>query len=215
MLIGYARVSKADGRQVLDLQTDALEAAGVAPEHLYTDRASGKDAARPGLIACLKAARAGDVLVVRTLDRLGRDLKHLINTVHILDERGVGFKVLAGQGARIDTTTPEGKLVFAIFAALAEFERALIIERTRAGLAAARARGRCGGRRLALTARQVRIAQAALEERKTGVAEVCRTLGIGRSTLYRYVGPGGELRPQGERALGLTPADERHARASL
>ena len=133
MRLGYARVSKADGRQALDLQTDALEAAGVTLERLYTDRASGKDAARPGLIGCLKAARAGDVLVVRTLDRLGRDLKHLINTVHALDERGVGLKVLAGQGAHIDTTTPEGRLVFGIFAALAEFERALIIERTRAG----------------------------------------------------------------------------------
>ena len=201
MRLGYARVSKADGRQALDLQSDALEAAGVALERLYTDRASGKDAPRPGLSACLKAARAGDTLVVRTLDRLGRDLKHLVNTVHALDARGVGLKVLTGQGAHIDTTTPGGKLVFAIFAALAEFERALIIERTRAGLAAARARGRCGGRRLALNAAQVRMAQAALRNRETGVAEVCREFGIGRTTLYRYVGPGGELREQGIRAL--------------
>ena len=144
MLVGYTRVSKADGSQGTDLQRDALLAAGVDARHLYEDATSGKRADRPGLAECLKALREGDVLVVWKLDRLGRDLRHLVNTVHDLTSRGVGFKVLTGQGASIDTTTANGKLVFGIFAALAEFERELIVERTRAGLAAARARGRRG-----------------------------------------------------------------------
>src|SRR5215831_1225013 len=140
MLVGYMRVSKADGSQVTDLQRDALLAAGVDARHLYEDASSGKRDDRPGLAACQKALRQGDTLVVWKLDRLGRDLRHLVNTVHNLTNRGVGFKVLSGHGASIDTTSPGGKLVFGIFAALAEFERELIIERTKA--AAARARGR-------------------------------------------------------------------------
>src|SRR3954471_9421968 len=146
MLVGYMRVSKADGSQVTDLQRDALLAAGVDARHLYEDMTSGKRDDRPGLAACLKALRAGDILVVWKLDRLGRDLRHLVNTVHDLTARGIGLKVLTGQGAAIDTTTAAGKLVFGIFAALAEFERELISERTRAGIASARARGRSGGR---------------------------------------------------------------------
>ena len=146
MLVGYMRVSKADGSQVLDLQKDALLAAGVDPHHLYDDHASGMRDDRPGLTHCLKALREGDTLVVWKLDRLGRDLRHLVNTVHDLTTRGIGLKVLTGQGAAIDTTTPAGKLIFGIFAALAEFERELIAERTRAGLLAARARGHAGGR---------------------------------------------------------------------
>src|SRR5208283_310597 len=142
MLIGYMRVSKADGSQSTDLQRDALRAAGVTTRRLYEDRASGRLDARPGLDAALKALRRGDTLIVWKLDRLGRDLRHLINVVHDLSTRGIGFKVLTGHGASIDTTTPAGKLVFGIFAALAEFERDLISERTKAGLASARARGR-------------------------------------------------------------------------
>ena len=143
-LIGYMRVSKADGSQVLDLQRDALLAAGVSERHLYNDTASGKKDDRPGLAACLQALREGDTLVVWKLDRLGRSLRHLVSVVHDLTSRGIGLKVLTGQGAAIDTTTPAGKLVFGIFASLAEFERDLISERTRAGLASARARGRKG-----------------------------------------------------------------------
>ena len=165
MRVGYARVSKADGSQVLDLQRDALLQAGVSPHHLYEDRASGKQEDRPQLVACLKGLRPGDVLVVWKLDRLGRDLRHLVNTVQDLADRGVGFKVLSGQGAEIDTTTASGKLVFGIFAALAEFERELIRERTLAGLAAARARGRKGGRRFVLTKAQV--VQAAMGKKET------------------------------------------------
>ena len=147
VLIGYARVSKTDGSQSLDLQRDTLRAAGVDDAvNLYHDLASGVRDDRPGLDNCLRALRKGDVLVVWKLDRLGRNLAHLVNTVQDLSTRGVGLRVLAGQGAQIDTTTAGGHLVFGIFAALAEFERELIRERTVAGLKAARARGRRGGR---------------------------------------------------------------------
>lgn len=136
MLIGYMRVSKADGSQTTDLQRDALLAAGVDPERLYEDQASGKKDERPHLAACLKALRSGeDTLVVWKLDRLGRNLRHLVNTVQDLTDKNIGLKVLTGEGAAIDTTTASGQLVFGIFAALAEFERALISERTTAGLA--------------------------------------------------------------------------------
>ena len=151
MLVGYMRVSKADGSQTTDLQRDALIGAGVEPDALYEDKASGKKEDRPELAACLKALRAGDNLIVWKLDRLGRDLRHLVNIVHDLTERDVGLKVLTGQGAAIDTTTASGKLVFGIFAALAEFERELISERTKAGLESARARGRKGGRPYKMT----------------------------------------------------------------
>ena len=201
MKIGYARVSKADGSQLLDLQRDALRKAGVTKKRIYEDKASGKRDDRPNLAACIKALRKGDVLVVWKLDRLGRDLRHLVNTVQGLADRGIGFKVLSGQGADIDTTTASGKLVFGIFAALAEFERELISERTRAGLAAARARGRNGGRRFALTKSQVRLAQAAMGKKETSVSELCDELGVTRVTLYRYVGPDGKLREHGRKVL--------------
>jgi DNA invertase Pin-like site-specific DNA recombinase len=203
MLIGYARVSKADGSQSLDLQLDALRAAGVQQDQIYEDRASGSRDDRPGLEACLRALRESDVLVVWKLDRLGRTLAHLVNTVKDLSGRGVGLGVLTGKGAQIDTTTSSGRMIFGIFATLAEFERDLIRERTVAGLAAARARGRKGGRKFALTKAQVRLAQAAMGERDTSVSALCVELGIQRATLYRYVGPNGELRDYGKRVLGL------------
>ena len=203
MLIGYARVSKTDGSQSLDLQRDALRAAGIDDAtNLYHDLASGVRDDRPGLDSCLRALRKGDVLVVWKLDRLGRNLAHLVNTVQDLSARGVGLRVLAGQGAQIDTTTAAGRLVFGIFAALAEFERELIRERTLAGLKAARARGRKGGRKFALSKAQVRLAQAAMAHRDTSVSELCRELGIRPVTLYRYVGPQGQLREQGQKVLG-------------
>ena len=201
MWIGYARVSKADGSQGFDLQRDALVEAGVSAQHIYEDQASGKRDDRPNLMTCLKALRTGDVLVVWKLDRLGRDLRHLVNTVQDLADRGIGFKVLSGQGADIDTTTASGKLVFGIFAALAEFERELISERTRAGLAAARARGRKGGRKFSLTKAQVQLAQAAMGKKETQVSDLCQELGVTRVTLYRYVGPDGTLRDHGRRVL--------------
>ena len=116
MLIGYARVSKADGSQSLDLQHDALRAAGVEPGNIYDDRASGSRDDRPGLAACLKSLRDGDVLIVWKLDRLGRTLTHLVSTVQNLSDRGIGLRVLTGKGAQIDTTTPSGRMVFGIFA---------------------------------------------------------------------------------------------------
>ena len=201
MLIGYARVSKADGSQSLDLQRDALVAEGVVAEQIYEDHASGAKDDRPGLEACLRALRAGDVLVVWKLDRLGRNLAHLVGAVQDLSDRGVGLRVLGGQGAQIDATTAGGRLVFGIFAALAEFERELIRERTVAGLKAARARGRKGGRKFALSKAQVRLAQAAMANRDTSVTEICRELGVGRVTLYRYVDPRGGLRENGRRVL--------------
>jgi len=201
MKLGYARISKADGSQTLDLQIDALVAAGVAPEHVYQDEASGKRDDRPGLEACLKALREGDTLYIWKLDRLGRDLKHLVTTVRGLSDRGVGLSVLTGQGANIDTTTSSGKLIFGIFAALAEFEGDLIRERTMAGLAAARARGRHGGRKFELTKNQIRLAQSAMANRDTRVAQLCEELDISRATLYRYVGPDGALRDHAIKAL--------------
>ena len=201
-LIGYMRVSKADGSQVLDLQKDALLGAGVSERHLYSDMASGKQDDRPGLAACLQALRGGDTLVVWKLDRLGRSLRHLVNVVHDLTSRGVGLKVLTGHGAAIDTTTPAGKLVFGIFASLAEFERDLISERTRAGLASARARGRKGGRKPKMTSARLRLAMAAMGKPETNVGDLCRELGITRSTLYRHVSPNGAPRRDAKRLLG-------------
>ena len=201
MLIGYMRVSKADGSQVLDLQRDALVAAGVTARHLYEDQASGKRDDRPGLEACLKSLRKGDTLIVWKLDRLGRNLRHLVNTIHDLMERRIGFRVLTGQGANIDTTTASGRLVFGIFAALAEFERELIRERTIAGLSSARARGRKGGRPYTMTPAKLRLAQAAMAKRDTKVGELCQELGVTRQTLYRFVGPKGELRADGSKLL--------------
>ncbi|WP_277246171.1 recombinase family protein [Micrococcus terreus] len=201
MLVGYMRVSKADGSQTTDLQRDALLDAGIDADALYEDRASGKKEDRPQLAACLKALRLGDTLVVWKLDRLGRDLRHLVNIVHDLTQRGIGLKVLTGQGAAIDTTTASGKLVFGIFAALAEFERELISERTIAGLAAARARGRKGGRPYKMTPAKVRLAMASMGQPSTNVTTLCKELGITRQTLYRHVSPAGELRPDGRKVL--------------
>ena len=177
MFIGYMRVSKSDGSQTIDLQRDALIAAGVDPAQIYQDRASGRLDARPGLEAALKALRIGDTLLVWKLDRLGRNLRHLVNTVHELATRGVGFKVLTGHGASIDTTTATGKMVFGIFAALSEFERELISERTKAGLASARARGRKGGAPFKMTPAKVRFALTTMGQPKTKVADLCRELG--------------------------------------
>ena len=201
MLIGYKRVSKSDGSQTTNLQHDGLLAAGVDGNHIYEDLASGKRDARPGLEAALKALRPGDTLVVWKLDRLGRNLKHLVTTVDKVAEREIGFKVLTGHGASIDTTTPSGKLIFGIFASLAEFERDLIAERTRAGLAAARARGRSGGAPFKMTPAKLRLAMAAMSHKETRVGDLCKELGVSRQTLYRHVGPDGSLRQSGSRLL--------------
>jgi DNA invertase Pin-like site-specific DNA recombinase len=200
-MLGYMRVSKADGSQSLDLQRDALLAAGVDARHVYEDRASGKYDERAGLDACLKAIRPGDVVVVWKLDRLGRNLRHLVNLIHDLNKQGIGLKVLAGQGAQIDSTTAMGKLMFGFFAVLAEFEREMIVERTKAGMAAARARGRASGRRFKMTPAKLRLAMAAMGKPETKVQELSVELGVSRQTLYRHVGPKGELRTDGRKLL--------------
>lgn len=181
MLIGYARVSTLD--QNLGLQRDALEEAGC--ERIFTDTKSGKDTERTGLKEALKYARSGDTLIVWKLDRLGRSLKDLIEIVQTLQGRGIGFKSLQES---IDTTTPGGKLVFHVFAALAEFERDIIRERTHAGLTAARARGRHGGRPRKMDERKMKAAERLLSDPEKSISEICRSLRIARSTLYRHRG---------------------------
>jgi DNA invertase Pin-like site-specific DNA recombinase len=180
MLIGHARVSTLD--QTLALQQDALRAAGC--ELLSTDTVSGSVTERPGLTQALSHLRARDTLIVWQLDRLGRSLPHLIETVGQLQERGVGFRSLQEQ---IDTTTSGGKLVFHVFGALAEFEQDLIRERTHAGLQAARARGRLFGRPKLLSPQQIKQLQSLAKDEQNTVTEICQTLGISRATYYRYV----------------------------
>jgi DNA invertase Pin-like site-specific DNA recombinase len=201
MLLGYMRVSKSDGTQTLNLQRDALLTAGVAPERIFADRASGRKDDRPGLATCLQALRPGDTLVVWKLDRLGRSLRHLVSIVDDLQQRQVGFKVLAASGIQIDTTTANGRLIFGIFAALAEFEAELIRERTRAGLAAARVRGRRGGRPRKMTREALRTAMAAMRDQTTSARSVARRLGINTTTLYMYVNRDGSLKQAGQALL--------------
>jgi len=180
MRIGYARVSTAD--QTLALQQEALKGAGC--ERIFTDTASGSRTDRPGLEEALSFARSGDTLVIWRLDRLGRSLRHLLDLVAQLQDRGVGLLSLHES---LDTTSPSGKLIFHVFAALAEFERDLIRERTAAGLQAARARGRHGGRPRVLTPQQLAMARRLHADKTTTVGEICRALGVSRATLYRYL----------------------------
>lgn len=179
MKIGYARVSTDD--QNLDLQRDALLKAGC--ERIYEEKESGGKVERPELLRLMEVLRPGDTLIVWRLDRLGRSLKHLIELVETLERQGVGFQSTT---EAIDTTTSGGKLVFHIFAALAEFERNLIKERTQAGLRAARARGRQGGRPVKMDEQKRRIAQALRADPTQSVTAICKTLGISRATFYRY-----------------------------
>ena len=180
MLIGYARVSTQD--QTLNLQNDAREKAGCSK--IFTDTISGAKTDRVGLEQALGYVRPGDTLVVWRLDRLGRSLKHLIETITALHERGIGFKSIT---ENIDTTTSGGKLVFHIFGALAEFERDIIRERTQAGLQAARARGKKGGRPKVLKDKKIAMAQALYNDTNNSIAEICKKMNILRSTLYRYI----------------------------
>ena len=180
MLIGYARVSTDD--QNLDLQRDALQKACC--DKIYTDQQSGVSADRSGLATVLEVARSGDTLVIWRLDRLGRSLKGLIHLVEKLDRQGVGLKSLQ---ENIDTTTSGGRLVFHLFGALAEFERNLIRERTQAGLSAARARGRQGGRPKLLDTQKRELALRLHQERQHSIADICRLMGISKSTLYNYL----------------------------
>jgi DNA invertase Pin-like site-specific DNA recombinase len=182
MLLGYARVSTKD--QNLDLQLDALLSHGC--ERFFTDTVSGAKSVRPGLDEILKEARTKDVIVIWKLDRLGRSLKHLVDLVAELNERGIGLRSLNDP---IDTTTAQGRLIFNIFASLAEFEREIIRERTNAGLAAARARGRVGGRKPGLdedAQRKARIAASYYDEGMP-VNQIAQDLDISKATLYKYL----------------------------
>ena len=179
MLVGYMRVSTDGDRQTLDLQKDALLSSGVDERHLFEDRVSGAGAARLGLNKALAFMKPGDCLVVWKLDRLGRSLPHLITTVADLKTRGVGFRSLT---ERMDTTTPQGEFLFHVFGALAQFERSLIQERVQAGLAAARRRGRRGGRPTAINAEKLAAVTSALDGGASKAA-VCRMFGVKRSTL--------------------------------
>ena len=202
MLVGYARVSKSDGN--LDLQKDSLISEGILLEKIYEEYASGKREDRPELKQCLKSLRDGeDTLVVWKLDRLGRNLRHLIEIVQELEQRKIGLKVLTGKGSCIETTTASGRMIFAIFAALSEYERELITERTKAGLKAARARGRKGGRKFVMTKTKLTIARNALQNKDTKINDLCEELKITRYTLYRYLSPEGELRDYGYKLLSM------------
>jgi len=203
-MIGYARVSTPDQR--LDLQRDALKKAGC--KKIFTDVASGAKSERPGLARTLAFARRGDTIVVWKLDRFGRSLMHLLESVRALQARKVGFRSLQES---IDTTTSGGKLVFHIFGALAEFERDIVRERTRAGLTAARARGRKGGRPFVLDDKGAALARSLYSDKNNAPADICRTLGISRSSLYRYVkraeppASGKTATPPAPSAPGATP----------
>ena len=180
MLIGYARISTQD--QKLALQLDALKAAGC--KKVYKDTASGVKEDRKGLLEAIEYARKGDCLVVWKLDRLGRSLKQLIEIITRLNDAGIGLKSLQES---IDTTTSGGELIFHLFGSLAEFERDIIRERTQAGLTAARARGRKGGRPRIMDAKKIQLAKAMLKDKNNSIADICRTLTISKATLYRYL----------------------------
>ena len=183
-LFGYARVSTDD--QDLSLQVDALQQHGILKTAIFMDKVSGAKTERPGLTKCLESLTSGDILVVWRLDRLGRSMRHLITLVEDLRSKGIGFRSL-NEGA-IDTTCASGELIFNIFSALAQFERRLIQEGTKAGLSAARARGRHGGRpRVTASEAKVVLAKKLNADKTLDIDDVCRTLRISRSTFYRYV----------------------------
>ncbi len=200
MRVGYVRVSKNDGGQTLAPQRDAMIAAGVESDRIYEDLASGRKDDRPGLNACLKALQPGNTLVVWKLDRLGRDLKHLVKPLEDLRTGNVGLKVLAVAGAQIDTTTSNERLFFGIFAVLAEFERELIVERTQARLAAARARGRKGGHPRKMDRSTLKMAMTALTDTNLNATDVAKRLGI-TTTLYMYVNGDGSVKAAGQAIL--------------
>ena len=201
MLVGYMRVSTAD--QNLGLQRDALVEAGVAPDRICEDVCSGRAVDRPGPSRALDIARDGDALLIWKLDRIGRSLPHVVGLVGDLQKRGIGLKVLTGD---VYTTTATGRLVFDIFATLAEFERDLIHERTMAGLAAGRARGRSGGRQRVMTGQKLKAAMALMADRDNAARDVAAQLGVSVSTIYAYVDAKGRPRERATELLGKRAA---------
>jgi DNA invertase Pin-like site-specific DNA recombinase len=183
-LVGYARVSTDD--QDLALQIDSLTGLGIDRDDIFTEKISGAKTDRPQLEACLAKLQQGDTLVVWRLDRLGRSMHHLVELIEELRNRGVGFRSVSD--GLIDTTSPSGELIFHIVSALAQFERRLIQERTKAGLASARARGRLGGRPpIDLDEAKVRAARRLRDDHTLNIDDICKTLNISKSTYYRYV----------------------------
>ncbi len=201
MLIGYARVSTSDKSQKIDSQIKSLTDAGVLHDNIYTDFASGAKEDRPKLKKCLSVLREGDTLVVFKLDRLGRNLKHLLDIVDVLDRDKVNLKIVNAFGSTLDTNTSMGRLIFTVFGAMAEFERALIIERTKAGLEAARARGRKGGRPLKVTPAMVKTMQDEIINKNTLPSTLCKQFDISPTTFYRYLSQYGELRYEGKKIM--------------
>ena len=199
MKIGYIRVSTHE--QSNDLQRDALIEVGVDESYIYADTGSGSRMDHPGWTLCNQILRKGDTLVVWRLDRLGRSLQNLITIVDDLMSRDISLQILEGMGANIDMTTAEGRLFFSVFAGIAEYERTLIAERTKAGIAAARARGRMGGRKFSLTATQVLGLAQAMKDPSANHRALARELGIAKTTLFRYVSPTGELREAGNKVI--------------
>ena len=195
------RISKNDGSQSLDLQRDALIQFGIDPQRIYQDLITGAHNNRDGLQNCLKSLQPDNTLVVWKLDRLGRNLKDLVTIIDDLRKKKIGFKVLTGSGAQIDTTTPNGRLCFGLFATLAEYERELIIERTKAGLAAARARGRNGGRPRKMDLATLKIAMAAMTDRNSVAKDVAKKLNMTTTTLYDYVNPDGTPKKKATKIL--------------
>jgi DNA invertase Pin-like site-specific DNA recombinase len=208
MLIGYMRVST--GEQSLDLQRDALNRVGC--QRIYEDVCSGRVTDRLGLKMAMEIARDGDAIVIWKLDRIGRSLAHVVGLVGDLQKRGIGLKVLTGD---VDTTTTTGRLVFGIFATLADFERDLIQERTMAGLAAARARGRTGGRPRVMTKQKLKAAMAMMSDRENVARDVAAQLGISLSTLYAYVDAKGKPRPRATELLQMRNASRLPANTTL
>ena len=199
-LIGYARVSTAEDKQLLDRQLDALNEIGC--QKIFTDKASGSNTERPGLAECLAYLRPDDVLVVLDLDRLGRLAKDLIILIDDLASKDIGFKAI---NSPMDTTTPTGRAFLQIQAAFAEMERNIIRQRVQEGLAAARARGRKGGRPRVMTAEKLRYAQHLMSDQTRSIPDICKELDdLAVSTLYQYVTGKGELKQLGRQLLGIT-----------
>lgn len=201
MLVGYARVSKSDNSQTTDPQKDALIAAGVNPKYIYEDYESGSKEKRTGFDACMRSLKEGDILVIYAIDRIGRVVLHLAKIIAELKSKSVGLKVLFGFGANIDIHTPSGNYIYNIFSAQAELESQLIRERTRIGLAAARARGRIGGRPRKMDAATIRMVSGAMSDKNTVVAELIKKLDVCYASIYKYVKPDGSFTEEGQKVI--------------
>lgn len=209
MLIGYARVSKSDGSQVLDSQLDALKAFGVEEQYIYTDRLSGADANRPGFNECMRSLRKDDTLVVYSIDRLARGMNQAIKISDELQRKNVNLKILFGAGSIIDLSTAQGRFNFNIMSAFAEMQREMIRENTKVGLAAARARGKFGGRPWKVDPEILHMAMELLKENRMTVREIAKKLGVSDPTLYSCLNSDGTLKERGQMILNVYKKDKK------